>query len=1805
MINGDTTQNVYKRKTLILTEEETYAMTSPNKVTFPNPMEKTYNTNTYVRDEKDFLLSKQYRKAKIKGRLSLGQHMNKDAIFNDYDAQNKNYTNLILLSQQKRTLQKETNELTSPEKNNDTSYITNNEIQTVVHKKGKLSSYIINPKKQKQCNIINPSKSTDILKQEIAHTPMRNSKKSSQVSNAKTDNRMKHKNNSQYTIHIPGGMLSSRSRSKKTADFQTPYRPPNVSSQSVNTCNDIYTGTPAYEYVFTSPVACTTFSGNSCKTNMTPLKDSSEKVIELMKGSNTGGKVDFIRRFELYDYIKKYKIKKVIFIQRMYKERYAIRYRSAVIIQSTVRMLLLREYVKNYYKLYYYFLAAFNHIENVAKRKARLRDVYYKIKIQAMLNAEYTSYITKYSRGKRNDRYRALYEKAIVEIDTIKRKLGKSEGRYLTTTFSNVEIEKEVNAFNLNGNRTDEKRNKLSLSKDKIEPSSYNNTDGNVESLKNKRPIKRNIVDDIDDTAKEEQLFESEILIDNDIDDEIIPISQLRSKRGQHTDTISSQMNTEDNLQSDRNTRFKSKKPENKAKRSLTIDKNVNISLTNRLKCFDVNSFNIAHEEVDMRGRKKEKMKISNEDRFVLDRYYEKVNLEKIRKKKMKELKISKDRGFSMGKLKKPKMKLELSNIENVLYEGKGKKNNQLKIDNNELTIKKQNKEKPIYQIESMDILIEDTTQNKKKILKSRRKPQSNNKYKISSDSITLSSDIPTESSINRIKEQLYKDKLAGMSISNKNMSLCFTSTKHYSNESSQTTQSSNSSNEIETSSFLIKSSPKPKEFNILKPIYHKNTLSIGSTPKTPSFNQKKLNSKSPIVLSFIGTKQSSFDSIKPNEVNKISLSYHNKSFSSLSSSTNESINYQPNDNYSVDKFTKNNSPILANEITIEQEKKKIEESPILHTNNNLSISSGLNAMELITESIKDNNSEEGNKEEIAPLLSNRSLLNRAYNKYFNDLIGNNTNDNNEGNKSVRTNNNNVSIVSIDNYIMYNMSIVSSSFELIANLSNEKISKAVLPVRLIDIIKRTVGKDVIDTLADRPSEKLKGKRLLKSRRNNDLKKRSLMKATKIQCDKPLKRVFNGWKREVLQKVLYDKIKEATLKELSYNKSFALSYYDKVDREAISKDYSIKYPMKLSYHEDKASMKDKELSYMNPISLSYRKCNKNNNDELSFKHILALSYYEDKHKKTFDEETLSFKHPLSLSYKEKKNTFDKDTLSFNYPTVLSYKDNRKNFDEGKMSFKYPVQLSYKENKFSFNEDTLSFKQQASLSYKDNNIPSKEESSKQSSNQIASTVIKCSYNDKANNKNAIDKDFSYIYPSKLSFYEEKKENDSNPARLSNNDKTFSGSDSEIKHVSSLSYNEFTHKNIDSLSHSHQFSLSFHDESIASSSVSIVEPIQSTEESTSNNNKKKLLKSKRRPNKPKQIEPIQQMEEEKPKEIKVEEDNHSEEEEEDRKTLITIRQRKIVKLKRRMNPIQELFLKKIFFKRWKSLAPYQRIMIRERRIKKTIKKVPSCPYHDITSYLNLRHCFKKWKKLKSLYIKINKLHLIVAKAEYKNLYNLAKCFCKWNELSYETETNEQVEFTFSPRTEVSITPVKGIRVKLIQKDKSGLSKTINVRYSSDKKKKSSTLSDKSDKQYKGMKITKKYVPVNTQNMDKIILFNSSIGEPTALKDQLRKLREIVLKLLKRSSFMKWKVNNNKRRIMLQFLDEFSSNNKRLSKYFLLGMIKNYMNDGRTFKELSDEKFKKGIAMLRWYRLRKKKTNCVINIKEITKYRYIKPKQ
>ena len=124
------------------------------------------------------------------------------------------------------------------------------------------------------------------------------------------------------------------------------------------------------------------------------------------------------------------------------------------------------------------------------------------------------------------------------------------------------------------------------------------------------------------------------------------------------------------------------------------------------------------------------------------------------------------------------------------------------------------------------------------------------------------------------------------MAVSKKNISLCFTSRKHYSNESSQTTQSSNSSNEIESSSsFLIQSSPHAKQFDILKPLYHKNTLSIGSTPKTPSFNQKKFKTKSPIVLSLLGTKQqSSFESIKPNQVNKISLSYHHKSFSSLSS---------------------------------------------------------------------------------------------------------------------------------------------------------------------------------------------------------------------------------------------------------------------------------------------------------------------------------------------------------------------------------------------------------------------------------------------------------------------------------------------------------------------------------------------------------------------------------------------------------------------------------------------------------------------------------------------------------------------------------------------------------------------------------------------------------------------------------------------------------------------------------------------------------------------------------------------------------
>ena len=208
MINGDTTQSVYKRKAI----SKTSAMTTPLKVNLHNPMDKTFITsNTYVRDEKEFLLSKQFRKAKVKGRFSITQHMNKDVIFNDYDAQNKNYTNLVFLSQQKRSLRKETN--STPDINN-TSYITNNDIQTVVHKKGKLSSFIINPKR-KQHSIIKPSKSTETLKERKVRT--------------------KHKSNSQYTIHIPGGVFNSRSRSKK--NFMTPYRPSVLTNHTAKPCD--------------------------------------------------------------------------------------------------------------------------------------------------------------------------------------------------------------------------------------------------------------------------------------------------------------------------------------------------------------------------------------------------------------------------------------------------------------------------------------------------------------------------------------------------------------------------------------------------------------------------------------------------------------------------------------------------------------------------------------------------------------------------------------------------------------------------------------------------------------------------------------------------------------------------------------------------------------------------------------------------------------------------------------------------------------------------------------------------------------------------------------------------------------------------------------------------------------------------------------------------------------------------------------------------------------------------------------------------------------------------------------------------------------------------------------------------------------------------------------------------------------------------------------------------------------------------------------------------------------------------------
>ena len=205
------------------------------------------------------------------------------------------------------------------------------------------------------------------------------------------------------------------------------------------------------------------------------------------------------------------------------------------------------------------------------------------------------------------------------------------------------------------------------------------------------------------------------------------------------------------------------------------------------------------------------------------------------------------------------------------------------------------------------------------------------------------------------------------------------------------------------------------------------------------------------------------------------------------------------------------------------------------------------------------------------------------------------------------------------------------------------------------------------------------------------------------------------------------------------------------------------------------------------------------------------------------------------------------------------------------------------------------------------------------------------------------------------------------------------------------------------------------------------------------------------------------------------------------------------------------------------------------------------------------------------------MVANVESQNLHCIETFFNRWKEKSSSNR-----KLSYSPRTESDASPSKGIRVKLVQKDKTPLSRTINVKYSSDKKKpKSLNISNKSDKKYKEMKITKKYIPVNTQNMDKIILFDSSVGETSALKEQLRKLREIVLK---RSSFMKWKGKSDKREIKLRLVDEFSYNNRRMVKYFILSMIKNHMKDGREFKELSDEKYKKGVAMMIWYTMRKK---------------------
>lgn len=451
-------KNPYLKKNISKTEKKKTSnqpiITTPLKIKLHNPLSKPISC--LVKNEKELIFLDSLKNAKAKGRFSLSKHMNKDAIFNEYDTQDNKYTNLYITSQQKTSLIKEIsdNNLSTDNKTKDYINMTNiglslnNESnqsnlttinQTVIHKKGKLSSYIIKTSKKPQI-----SKSSDPFNKDRL---FKNSFDDIENENNTIFNKKKYseqKERAEYPIRIPGKFQSSSKRKKANIDnigkrnqvFLVPNTNQTLKANTYcgngmnvnNTFNSFIhqSNSPKTYCNNMSPINPVLFS--PIKTNLNGLFDNDyddrddEFNIPASRNIIIGGRVELMKRYGHYELIKKYKIEQVIKIQRWYKSLFNYKRKKIIMLQTMIRRYLLRNKVTKSLKLFYYILTFITHLLSVGKKLWR-KEVFNRIKIKAILDSEYSSFMNGSSQLQKNKEYKKLYEKALTEIEVMKKNL--------------------------------------------------------------------------------------------------------------------------------------------------------------------------------------------------------------------------------------------------------------------------------------------------------------------------------------------------------------------------------------------------------------------------------------------------------------------------------------------------------------------------------------------------------------------------------------------------------------------------------------------------------------------------------------------------------------------------------------------------------------------------------------------------------------------------------------------------------------------------------------------------------------------------------------------------------------------------------------------------------------------------------------------------------------------------------------------------------------------------------------------------------------------------------------------------------------------------------------------------------------------------------------------------------------------------------------------------------------------------------------------------------------------------------------